>query len=519
MTIDPNSLPDINTISSVHREQIEAILQRETQAATTDADALAIVDRLIEEAQQGATWDEEGNRTTVHVQDEAAFWDEGQIAAAAAQQGDGAPGATQQKIAIGAIVLLVLVVGWLLLGRGSNDEPDLEPFVVDENGEVLVAANEMGPQLGADLLALSDDLGVRTRIGQPATVELLNPATNASMTLSVINTPVDGRTIPITQEIIDGQLVAQWIAGTVVNYVMGVPVRVMSQMDVGSLVLIRTDTAQTHSFICTERQDRAGQETEVFLQNRPGLTLFPLPAAASPVPVLWCPYDPSREEVAVAGGLTQGIGEYGDVGSSGVRFSVTEMVVNQALDGQLALDVTGTIQATVGTGLVVMGLSTENGRYSPRGDQFQAAETENQWLAQFALPENLAGSLLTLDVRSPAGGSLAVDLGRLPNPRADLQVTLGDLTWDAAAGQVEVPVYITNNSPHTARIMATDFAANQGGINVPIRIADPLTMPALAVGDRQTMFMLRLSPVTADPISLQVLYTVWEVNGLPMPNQ
>jgi hypothetical protein len=512
--IDTSRLPAVSSIDPVHREQIEGIIQRETQSASTDAEALAIVERLIDEAQRGMTWDEDGNRTTVHVQDETAFWDESQIEAAATQSGAGdGPGKQQQMLAVGAIVALLLLVAYLLLGRGSAEAGErIEPVDGDgQDGLVEVGANSQ--MMETDLLALSDDLGVRTQIGQPATVELLNPANGASVTLSVINTPVSGRTIPITSEIVEGQMVAQWVAGTVVNYVMGIPVAVMAQMDVGSLILIRTDTAQTYTFTCTERQTRAGQEAEVFFQDRPGVTLFPLPAPANPVSLLWCPYDPSREEILVSGGLTQSIGEPGEVGE--VRLTVTGVRLNQTLDGQLALDVTGRIQATSGFGMVVMGLTTENGRYSPRGDQFQAGETEGEWLAEFLLPPALVGSQLMLDVRSPTGGSLMIDLGRLPNPVGSLNVTLGPPIWDEPVREVELPVYITNHGESAALLRAADFVANQGGVDVPIRVTDPILMPTLAHGQRQTMVTLRLSPTGSGPVSLQILTTVWELSGFP----
>jgi hypothetical protein len=515
--IDSSRLPEVGNIDPVHREQIEAIIQRETQMASTDAEALAIVQRLIEEAQRGMTWDEDGNRTTVHVQDETAFWDESQIEAAASQSGAGdQPGRQQQMIAMGAIGLLLLLVAYLMVGGRGGEAEETQPAVMENGetaGELADPAASASPLMGTELLALSDDLGVRTQIGQPATVEMLNPDSGASVTLSVINTPVSGRAIAVTEEIAGGQLVAQWVAGTVVNYVMGIPAGVMEQMGVGTLILIRTDTAQTYAFTCTVKEARAGQEAEVFFQDRPGVTLFPLPAPFAPVPILWCPYDPSGEDVMVAGGLTQRKGEYGEVGN--VRFAVTGLALNQMLDGQLALDVTGSIQAMSGFGTVVMGLSSDSGRYSPRGDQFQATEAEAEWLAQFVLPPNLVGNRLFLDARSPTGGSLIIDLGRLPDPAGDLVVTLGRLSWDETAQEAEVEVYIMNNGPSDVRLTAADFAASQGGVDVSIRITDPLVMPTLAPGNRQTMVTLRLSPIAAGPVTLQLLATVWELYGFP----
>lgn len=516
--IDVSRLPPVERIDPVHREQIQRIIREQTQGAATDAEALRVVERLIEEAGQGQTWDEEGNRTTIHVQSESDFWSESQIEAAAASQPNNSsqPDTKQQFIAIGFVVVALFLVTWLFI-RSRRPAPEITPVVVVEAN----AGEEFGngsidesSVTEINLLGLSDNLGVRTRIGQPATIELLDSRTGSSVTLSVINTPINDRTMPIVPEIAEGQLVAEWVAGTIVNYVVGIPVAVMEQSAVGNTVLVRTDTGATYSFTCTEQLQKQGQESEVFFQDKPGITLFPLPSPRSPVPILWCPYDPTREEIMLSGGITHSRGDQVEIGN--IRFSVTDMVINHTLDGQLSLELTGNIQASTGFGTVVMGLNTDNGRYSPRGDQFQATETEQRWLAQFLLPANLVDNQLYLDVRSPTGGSLVFDLGRLTDPVANLQVSLGSIIWDKASQEIEVNIYFTNNGVSSVRLTNTDFSATQGGVNVLTRIIEPTTMPVLAGGNRQTMITIRLLPAVGQgPVNLQILSTVWEINGNP----
>ncbi|MCP4424864.1 MAG: hypothetical protein GY803_10255 [Chloroflexi bacterium] len=481
-----------------------------TRGAATDNDILSILGALITDTRAGMVWDETGGQQHIVV-DQAAYWDQEQITAEAGLDGlsTNEPGKGMQ-IASGLFFVAILLFAIYYFAFGRNATPASETPVDDT---VMAVSDGEDVVVETDLLALGDELGGYIKIGQPATLEILLPDGRAGQTLSVVNAPIEDRQMPILDAMRDNELVTEWVAGTTVNQVYGIPPTWMNQAGVNSRILVRTDTGAVYSFVCVQELSATGQQTELFAQDRPGVTLFPLPAPTATIPILWCPYDPEGESAAIAGGLSSSVGQHVEAGN--VRLIVDEWFINHSSNGQLNLDVYGRIQSTTDYGSVVISLNTPGGKYSPQGEQYQAAPQEAPWLAQFALPPIVENVPLQLEMRSPLGGVALVDLGRILNLQEFVEVDVSDVAWDVSAQEIEVTVILANTHTNSSVLITNDnFLAHQGGDDSPIRVTEP-NMPYLLAAGERAAFTVILSPRTSNNVTLSILDTLWEIRGVP----
>lgn len=507
-------LPLLSDIDSSHIEQIEAILAERTAHAPTDSEALQIAQNLLSQVRGGLTFDEEGNEVRLLGEED---WSDQQIEAQAqvTAGGDDREKKKREAIIYGVGFILVAVIGlWFLLGGG--DEGSDETAQTEPDPAVGVAV-EPGVAERLDTLALGDTLGGRIKLGQPRTLEVLPAGNDQSYTMAVVIAPVDDDgVLPIADEMRDGDLVAEWVFGTVVNYSFGLPEAVINNLQPGTRAVIRTTTGATYQFVCSEKTQNAPQETEMFSQTRPGLTLFPLPSTTSPVPVLWCPYDPTMEsvtELANSGGIGQ------EMSIDNVNITVESLTVNEMIDGQISVVAKGQIQAVEGNGTVIINLDSPIGRYSPLGDQYMAVEAKHEWIAEFILPGTYWDLQTTLDIRSPTGGSAQVSLGKLSNPRSNAQISVDDVSWDETIQEVNLSVSVFNKGDVGFRLTQADVSAYWQGGDVFIRQISPL-LPIVVPGNQQVPIDLNLvSSGQTSNFNIQVLDTLWEIQGVPVEQQ
>lgn len=502
------------SLAQIPPEYLEVLEQKfaaATGAAATDADVLTVVERLIADTRAGMVWDESGNQQHIVV-NQAAYWDEAQIATETGLDGAATPSKAMQLIsAVAFVAVLAFAIYYFAFGRNQQSEaaalPEAEAIATDE------AAGEV---VQTELLSLGDELGGQVQIGQPATLEIRG-ANGMAVTLSVINAPIKNRQMPILEAMRAGELVAEWVQGTAVNQVYGIPPAWFAQAGIGQTVLVRTDTGAVYHFVCVEQPAITGQQTELFAQDRPGVTLFPLPAPASPIAVLWCPYNPEREGEAIAGGLSSSMGE--TVAAGDVRLTVDEWTVNEGREGQLLLDIYGRIQATGAHGSVILSLNTPTGKYTPTGAQYQATAQEAAWLAQFVLPPVAAGTPLQLEARALIGGVVLIDLGRLPDLKSYVAVDVPGVTWHADRGEVELEIALANTHPNSTILLTENhFTAQQGGETLALRLTEP-TLPYLLGAGERARFKVRLTPAGPTNLNVSVFSSFWEIRGIPQTTQ
>lgn len=507
--MNTNGLPPVNQIPPEYRSVLEEKYNQITSTTATDAEILAVLDSLIQRTEAGMVWDETGKEQFISV-NQGDYWDESQISTEVDLSGGGEqPGKTTQIVAIVLLVGAVLFTIWYFVaGRNRSDETEQQLV-----GEI---ATIEAPPVEASTLLIGDELGERVKIGQPASLEVQLPD-GRSITFGVVNAPVEDRQMPILDAMRLNETTAEWVAGTVVNQVYGLPPAWITQINPGSQVLMRTDTGAVYHFMCLEKTGISGQENELFAQNRPGMTLFPLPAYGTPIPVIWCPYNPENERAMIAGGLSASLGEHVNAGN--VRLVVDDWYINEEMDGQLHLNVLGRIQTLDGAyGSVVLNLNTSTGKYSPVGDQYQATDQESTWLAVFVLPKVSQGATLQLEVRSPLGGAALVNLGTSPLLDAFITVNVSNASWNDPDKKATANITLVNTHPRSSILVKNEmFQAQQGGGAIGLRITEPTLPYQLRAGERLVL-SAEITPANENNINLLILNAIWEIRGIPITN-
>jgi hypothetical protein len=498
--------------------------ERAGRGVATDADELALAQEWRGRfAEDGIAIDETGKSWSFRAPE----WDRADVEAVAAILGekrrDDSLVLPLAVLAVGILGLVGLLVWFAAGGRGPSRSA---PVRAGEG--IVVATNEASGAIALDAsitdlasaLALRDKLGVKTNLGMPVTLEIISPGPDglASQTLSLVPAPVDrdGR-MAILREVESGGPVGQWAFGTVVNYVVGVHQQVVDQIRPGSTVIIRTSTAAAYHFTCPEpARQVAPQETEIFRQSEPAVTLFPLPATRLPASVAHCLLD-SRTLLAAAP-LVSSLGQSVTVG--GIELRVEEVAAEDRLDGGISLRVTGSIVATEAqvSPSVLIGLDSSAGPFSPLGNEFMATRAPSRWLALFELPPRFAGAEARLNVQAALGSdSAVVDLERIPRAADALVYGLEAVAWDATAQAIVASVRVQNPAPGSAYLAAESFAAWQGSERAAglVRGSEPL-LPLLLPPGQHVLVQLRLLPAAgAGPIRLTTGREIWEITGSP----
>jgi hypothetical protein len=93
---------------------------------------------------------------------------------------------------------------------------------------------------------------------------------------------------------------AVWLPSSA-NWLFALDDQVVRGVQVGDVVLVRTQAKAVHTFVVEEISDAQPQETEYLTQKRAGLTLFPLASQGTPVRVVWARYlESSLDQLAGA---------------------------------------------------------------------------------------------------------------------------------------------------------------------------------------------------------------------------
>jgi hypothetical protein len=251
-----------------------------------------------------------------------AWDDEGYGQTEAASQG------TNQKRNAGLFFVMVVVVvivgygekiaGWVGLRQGGVGQGASDDGIAQE----LTPTPEITPlALPAGLDAVVSAMGIRVPLVVPRTLEI-SGASIPTVTFPIMPVQVDVADWPCPRQ---SEPVACWVYGTVVNYLIGIPLEQVApelarDLGPGDVLRLRLSTERVVSFIVEQTRDEPRQNVEVLGQRRFGLTLvflndaIPVQGGQALVPVVdqgetrrvvWAAYDAQQDlfgSAVLAGG-------------------------------------------------------------------------------------------------------------------------------------------------------------------------------------------------------------------------
>lgn len=201
---------------------------------------------------------------------------------------------------VAVIALALLALGWFFWPQAADraEAPAGDPVALaaagEENERVALAPTPL-PTLETELLADIVEAGTRTKqFVVPRTLEIKG----VSYVVQPVKIGAGDWPLPAAERAVS------WVHGTVINYVLGLagtPANkaLLAALQPGDQMLLRLSTGVVYRFVYADTVRVAPQASEIFWQNRPGLTLVLLGDAAETRVVIRALYVPDLE---VSGG-------------------------------------------------------------------------------------------------------------------------------------------------------------------------------------------------------------------------
>jgi hypothetical protein len=335
---------------------------------------------------------------------------------------------------------------------------------------------------------------------------------------------------------------AVWVFGTLINYVVGLEAsqdntRLLESLKEGDLIELTTYGGKTFSFRYSGSQRVTVDQTDVFRQLRPGLTLVllgekdekrlvvsasyvvenePSPSGQVAAKVGTPVNVPGAQVTALGGKLVKDVAGL-PAGNAYylADFSVTRLG-SGALDASLfqleLLDVSGkryelSIQASLA------------GTYGPPGGQLLPNTTLTA-TAGFVVPEALPGTAVILTF-SPQVGTQAPARFQLPiagppptpDPRALVTVQVVGARYSDDATEVIVSGGIGNTSKEPLTVSLSDISLQAGGTLVPVKTTEPELPWTLQPGQNLAFTVHFVRPPAGTAI-FKMMQSSFELGGL-----
>lgn len=197
------------------------------------------------------------------------------------------------------IALALLAIGWFFWPSGddpatTSGEEDVAlaaPGAQQGNDELFMATPTPVPTLETELLADIVEAGTKTKeLVVPRTLEIKG----VSFVVQPVKIGVGDWPLPEVERAVS------WVHGTVINYVMGLEgspanKELLASLQPGNQLLLRMSTGVVYRFVYADTVRVAPQASEIFWQNRPGLTLVLLGDEAETRVVIRALYVPDLE--------------------------------------------------------------------------------------------------------------------------------------------------------------------------------------------------------------------------------
>lgn len=389
----------------------------------------------------------------------------------------------------------------------------------------------------ADALQTIGSLGGALTIGRPSAIELTYGRSGETIAL-----PIDpsqptpkGEMRYSEATMLSDNPVAVWLFGTVLNYAIGIPHSLVQNLAPGDRLRLSTDTGAALQFVVAETGTAASHEAPQLLsQNRLGLTLFALPAAAeAEVAFVWANYDLTSE--VGQGPVIYEMGEAVPLADSQVQ--VDAVTFSHTAEGKIRVAVKGTAANWPPDAALLLSLAASREQTAVLTLLPDAA---GQWQSAFELPPSVTGRPLLAELRPVPGGQLGVvRLGSVPRLIENLDVTIADAWQDAALGHMELALTVHNRGdgavyldesyiqlPQAYQLAAGALPTDEGGdaykVNVAVMPRQPgqggllplLLEPGATVGFTVTFVW------QAPAARLQIGADLWELanpGGLALP--
>ncbi|MFK7800706.1 MAG: DUF4352 domain-containing protein [Anaerolineae bacterium] len=377
-------------------------------------------------------------------------------------------------------LLLVCVFGVLLVDPlGWTDEPDdgVNVEVIESEGEGLNTSAD-----GSDAIVIFDG-------GTPLSIDLDPPS----------SLELDGKTIPIKAQFVteagswdpdiaDGR-VAEWVFGTIVNPVFGLSGSeenelLLQKLVPGDKIKINYNSGDDREFLVSGREFVSISDSELFAQNRPGVTLLWL-GGNSPDNrlVVYGEYTlpestasqieddriASPQEPVVFGNLAITVNQFQLGGANTIAppgFSI--FLVDFVIDNQG--------NNRIDSGLLRISLKDQQGnQYSmnsaaaasgtfPALSGFIEPGSQKQATAAFQIPSGLSGNLLEWKmsrVDIPGEISVGIPFGGNDAMNAAVTLTAADVSEDGAT--IIVSGSVTNGGSQSFLVNASDVSLTENG--------------------------------------------------------
>lgn len=441
---------------------------------------------------------------------------------------------TMLKIA-GFAVLAVLLLVFVMGGRRGDDEEvlaaeDGTPAFNQGGGETTPTPTlEPLPAVSEDSLSAIGSSGGSLTLGRPSLLELHYSATEETVALAIDPSQTTPRGELRFQEnvMLSDNPIAVWLAGTRLNYGMGIPDNMVRTLQSGDRVVINTDTGAVIPFVVTEVTTvRNFSTNEIFNQNRIGMTLFALPAfGEDSVSVAFANYDVSREEVAAI--VPWELNESFTIGTAEV--AVEDITYSHEPNGRVSIAVTGTATGASGGNTVMVSLvsnvdQTESVELPLSHNDDLSPGDPSMWGVSFAMSSDVEGHNLVAEFRAfPSGEVGLVRLGDVPHLVDQLEITaIEDTYWRLDRGEAVLRLSIHNPGSGNVRLSPDYIKAMQlaeGGVENAIFVSVIPGLPLIVEPGATVIVDVTFVPAMyGQPVHIQIGFERWEVTGFPIAN-
>ncbi len=452
--LELNVEQELSEIPPEYQDAFRQALVRElaeTEQNRTDTDILTYLRSRRDDFKRGGFIRPDGRPGLVTLNPETMYE---QALPQLAQSSLGEPDNTAERrrtliklLVLAGIALLLLI--FALRSRAQRE--DREAATAVETPVAAVADSRSAtptpplPEISGvdDSLQTIGSLGGALTIGRPSAIEIWYGRTEETIALAIDpSKPTPKGEMRYNEAtMLSDNPVAVWLFGTVLNYALGIPDSLVRNLEPGDRLTLSTDTGAALHFVVAETGQGANYDAGRLLsQNRLGLTLFALPAAAEgDVSFAFAYYDVASEE-----GQGQVVYDVGDSAafSAGGELQVTDVQFAHTAEGMLRIVVNGAANGLDGSHSVLLSLTTSNEQTTAVP---LAWAEDGAWQAEFALPNGAAEQALLAEFRLLPDGNLAVfRLGEVPRLIEQLEVEITEAWWDEVQKQAVITVSIHN---------------------------------------------------------------------------
>ncbi|MCB9444059.1 MAG: hypothetical protein H6669_07465 [Ardenticatenaceae bacterium] len=434
--------------------------------------------------------------------------------------------ATMLKIG-GIVVVAVLFLLFAFRGRGSDEDEaaaqaagEGTPAAAITNADVAglpTPTPEPLPETAGNVETLRSvgGSGGGLTLGRPASLELHYSASEQVLALAIDPSQTTPRGELTYQEAImlSENPLAVWLFGTVLNYAIGIPDSMVRSLQPEDRIILNTDTGASLQFVVAEVDERPNYATsELFSQDRIGMTLFALPAISEDnVAIAIANYDISQENVAAM--PTWEIGDSFPLGP--IELRITDAAFNHTLNGRLDVAITGEITGEIAANTVLLSLSSSADQ--TESIDLQLADETTSWGSAFTVSEDVQGTTLFSEFRVfPSGDVETVRLGEAPRLAESLQITMTESVWHLDRGEATVRLSILNPGDGAVRLGPDYFQTSMEGGDLPYVVVPNL--PVLIPGGETVVLDVSFIPAVLDQnVRMRIGSNLWEVSGFPNP--